>query len=75
MKIYLGADLDFYHPQKERWLAVSLEQPAKLADLLVRLGIPLGEIHLVVVNGENATLDAIVTDTDEVKLFSPVGGG
>ena len=76
MRIYLGGDLDFYHPQKERWLTVEIEQSTRLADLLVCSGIPLGEIHLVAINGEHTQLeDAIVSNKDEVKIFSAVGGG
>ena len=76
MRIYLGGDLDFYHPQKERWLTVEIEQPAQLTDVLMRSGIPLGEIHLVAINGEHAQLeDAIISNKDEVKIFSAVGGG
>ncbi len=76
MRIYLGGDLDFYHPQKERWLAVELERPTRLADILACSEIPLGEVHLVSINGEHAELNkAIITEQDEVKLFSAVGGG
>ena len=76
MRIYLGGDLDFYHPQKERWLVVELEAPSQLTDVLDRSGIPLGEVHLVAINGELAALkNTVITDQDEIKLFSAVGGG
>jgi sulfur carrier protein ThiS len=76
MRIYLGGHLNFYHPQKENWLVVDLEQPTPLKDILDGAGIPLGEVALVVINGETADLqEAIISEQDEVKLFSPVGGG
>ena len=76
MRIYLGGDLDFYHPKKERWLVLELDVPSSLKDILLRSGIPLGEVHLVAINGEHAELEtAIITDQDKVKLFSAVGGG
>ncbi len=76
MRIYLGGHLNFYHPQKKSWLAVKLEQPARLQDVLTAAGIPLGEVHLVVINGENVDVEAaIISEKDEVKVFSPVGGG
>jgi sulfur carrier protein ThiS len=76
MRIYLGGHLNFYHPKKENWLEVALENPTPLKDVVERAGIPLGEISLVSVNGEIADLqEAIISETDEVKLFSPVGGG
>jgi len=47
-----------------------------LIEILERAGIPLGEVHLVVVNGELEELQrAIIKPADEVKLFSAVGGG
>lgn len=76
MRIYLGGHLNFYHPQKESWLNVELERPILLQDVLTASDIPLGEVHLVVINDEIAELKtAIISNQDEVKLFSAVGGG
>lgn len=76
MRIYLGGHLNFYHPQKDNWLEVELEQPTSLRVVLDSSGIPLGEMHLVAVNGELVDLqEAIVSEQDEVKLFPAVGGG
>lgn len=76
MRIYLGGHLNFYHPHKDNWLEVELEQPTPLRVVLDISGIPLGEMHLVVVNGEIIDLqEAIVSEQDEVKLFPAVGGG
>ena len=76
MRIYLGGHLNFYHPKKENWLEVELKQPTLLVDVLDRAGIPLGEVHLVVVDGAHVALETlVVSNQDQVKLFSPVGGG
>jgi sulfur carrier protein ThiS len=77
MRIYLGGHLNFYHPQKENWLEIELvAPPVRLKDVLLDAGIPLGEVYLVVVNGEAVDLqEAIISETDAVKMFSPVGGG
>ena len=76
MRIYLGGHLNFYHPAKENWLEIDLEQPTLLKDILADSGIPLGEVHLVTVNGEIKDLHAaMILHQDEVKLFSAVGGG
>ena len=76
MRIYLGGHLNFYHPQKENWLEVEVNQPTLLKDVLEDVGIPLGEVYLVVVNGETEDLQAaMISSRDEVKVFSPVGGG
>ena len=76
MRIHLGGHLNFYHPQKDKWLEVELEQPTPLRIILDGSGIPLGEVYLVVVDGELVNLqEAIVSEQSEVKLFPAVGGG
>ena len=76
MRIFLGGHLNFYHPEKEKWLVVGLEGPAPLAGILDDAGIPLAEVQLVAVNGEVVDLGKVVVmDGDDVKVFSAVGGG
>jgi sulfur carrier protein ThiS len=76
MRIFLGGHLNFYQPQKDKWLELELEIPTPLTKILNQAGIPRGEVHLVVVNGEMEELQqAIIQPEDEVKLFSAVGGG
>ena len=76
MRIYLGGHLNFYHPQKGKWLEVELKQPTPLKVILDGSGIPLGEVYLVAVNGDLVDLqEAIVSEQSEVKLFPAVGGG
>lgn len=76
MRLFLGGYLDFYHPQRKHWLEVEIDQPVPLLEILNRFGIPLSEVQLVVLNGENVDLqDVIVSAQDEVKLYSAVGGG
>jgi sulfur carrier protein ThiS len=76
MRIYLGGYLDFYNPEGGNWIEVEVKQATPLTELLLQLGIPLGEIHMVVLNGTAVELGTtIVSDQDEIKLFSAVGGG
>ena len=76
MRIYLGGHLNFYHPQKGKWLEIKLEKPTRLAEILTSSNIPSGEVYLAAVNGEQVELQtAVVEEQDEVRLFPPVGGG
>lgn len=76
MRIYLGGHLSFYHPRKERWLEIDLDQPTLLTMILTNAGIPLGEVELVSVNGDLVDLaKAEITAKDRVRLYSAVGGG
>ena len=76
MRIYLGGHLNFYHPQKSNWLKVDFDPPKRLTEILKAAGIPLDEVHLVVINGKVQDVQTTLTsDQDEVKVYSAVGGG
>jgi len=76
MRIFLGGHLSYFHSDKSSWLETDLQEPVRLIDILNQAGIPTGEIYLVVLNGTLVDLDeTIVSDGDELKLFSPIGGG
>ena len=76
MRIYLGGHLNFYHPQKDSWLELEINQPRALAEVLAEAGIPEGEVYLAVINRELVELsEAVISDQDDVKLFPAVGGG
>ncbi len=76
MQIHLGGHLSWYDPQKRNSLEVPLPQPIPLLELAQELGLPAGEIAIVVVNGQAIELEqARVSDGDRVELYPPVGGG
>ncbi|MFZ5881752.1 MAG: MoaD/ThiS family protein [Chloroflexota bacterium] len=76
MKLYAGGLLDFYLPNHRNQVEVELTVPTRLSEILVGLGIPPAEVHLVVLNGELVELEeTVVSDRDEVKVFPPVNGG
>lgn len=76
MKLHLGGHLSWYDPQKRAWQEIPLPEPIALRELVLRLGLPAGEIATAAVNGQLVTLQtARVADTDRVELFPPIGGG
>ncbi len=76
MQIHLGGHLSWYDPQKRNSFEVPLAQPVLLLELTQTLGLPAGEIAIVVVNGQAVELEqARVGDGDRVELYPPVGGG
>ncbi len=76
MRIYLGGQYSFYFPGHPAWVETRLDAPAPLRAVLERLGVPPAEVYLVVVNREAVEMEAaIVQDSDEVRLYPPVGGG
>ena len=76
MKLFLGGQFSLYIPGHPPSVDVTLNETVRLSELLAGLGIPVADIHLVVVNGQLVEMEeAMVSDLDEVKIFPPVGGG
>ncbi len=76
MKLYAGGHLDFYLPGRRSRIEIERKEPTQLSALLVELGIPLAEVHLVVLNGQLVDLqEAIICGSDEVKIYPAVNGG
>lgn len=76
MELTAGGYLVFYMPDKQSRLALELSEPKPLGSLLAEIGIPLKEIHLIILNGEIVDLDsAVVKNQDWVKVYSPIDGG
>ncbi len=76
MRLHLGGLLPFYIKTKQENIEVNLKAPAPLSEVLSQLGIPTSEVYLTVINGELTALDqAVVNDTDEVRVYPPIDGG
>ena len=76
MKLYAGGHITFYMPGRKHSLEISLREPTPLREILTQLGIPLPEVALTALNGELVEAEtAIVTDSDQVRVFSAVNGG
>ena len=76
MILRLGGHLSFYAPQRASELELEIPARILLAELLQRLQVPVDEVALVVINGEQVELkDAFISDQDRVQLFPPIGGG
>ena len=56
-------------------ITLPLDAPAPAAEVAQRLGLPLQDIKLVMINGRQATLEATISPNDQIAFFPPVGGG
>ena len=56
-------------------ITLPLEEPAPATEVAQRLGLPLQDIKLVMINGRQASLDATIAPNDQIAFFPPVGGG
>jgi sulfur carrier protein ThiS len=76
MKLYIGSYFAFFTSERSHWIDIDLSKPTRLADILSDLGIPAGEVHLVVLNGELVESPQIqVSNDDVVRLYPAVNGG
>jgi sulfur carrier protein ThiS len=76
MRVHLGGLLNFFDPQKRTDFEVPLEKETLLADVILKLCLPMGEIAIASVNGEMALpLETVVRNSDKLDLYPPVGGG
>ncbi len=69
----LRAAVSGYNPAQG--LRAELDGPATAGELAGRLGLPLHEITLIMVNGLHGDFDTPLRDGDRVAYFPPVGGG
>ena len=75
MKIHLSGHLNWYEGEKRAWLDLKIDRAIPLAALVEDLGIPPGEIVVMLVNGQQSHLSAMVGEGDVVELFPPASGG
>jgi sulfur carrier protein ThiS len=76
VKLYAGGHVTFYMPGRKHLLEIPLAAPTPLRIVLEQAGIPLPEVALAAINGELVEVEtAIVSDSDQVRVFSAVNGG
>lgn len=76
MKLYLGSYFAFFRPDRKHWAEVDIHTPTPLDQILSELGIPPGEVHLVVLNGRLLeSTDTLISNGDTVRLYPAIGGG
>lgn len=54
---------------------LNLDGPLTVRELAEKLGLPLAEIKIVMLNGRHASFDTRINDNDRIGYFPAVGGG
>jgi molybdopterin converting factor small subunit len=77
VQVKLFATLRKYLPAdaKNKTATVALVEGQTVGDALTRLGVPLQEAHLILVNGQNRSADHPLSADDVISVFPPVAGG
>jgi len=77
VEIRLYATLRRYAPQgaDAGVFVTDLTDGASVQDLVHSLKIIPEEVHLIMVNGMNSTMERLLNSGDRIGLFPPIGGG
>lgn len=61
--------------RREKRSYLELPEGARVLDVIARLGIPRGEVSLLMRNDERASEETVLADGDVVGIFPPIAGG
>ena len=77
VEVRFYASLRKYYPELETGevLSVTLDDKARLADLVDKLKVPKEEITMVMVNGRREKDSYLLQDGDRIGVFPLIGGG
>ena len=77
LQVFLNATLRQYVSGYNPYEGLTLEVPpgTTVGQVISRLGLPAGEVTLIMVNGRRQEMDFILQGDERVGLFPPIGGG
>ena len=68
--------LDFIKDRSNgKILKISLEENARVLDVLKIIGVPQEKVHLVIINDTVSSIDSSLKDGDRVIFYPPLMGG
>ncbi|MCL6581492.1 MAG: MoaD/ThiS family protein [Firmicutes bacterium] len=70
----VGHAREFFPGGRDRF-DLELDRPARVADILTKLGVGRALVMTAIVGGRRRDLDHPLTDGDEVILMTPPSGG
>lgn len=77
VSVKLFATLTKYLPpgSEKKTTVLTLDDHATTDDIVAKLGIPEGHVHLTLIDGKHAEKGAPLHDGAIVSLFPPIAGG
>lgn len=77
LTVMLSTTLRQYVPDynPETGVVINFDRPLTTRELAEKLGLPLPEIRIIMLNGRHAGLEQTVADNDRIGFFPAVGGG
>ncbi len=77
LQVFLNATLRQYVPGYDPYRGLSLEvaHGTSVAEIIADLGLPPGEVTLIMVDGRCREADFPLQGQERLALFPPIGGG
>ena len=77
IELRLFASLARYLPDKSdgRSFTMEVHGGTTVKDILEKVGVPLGEVKLIFLNGIRSEMESSLKDGDRLGVFPPVAGG
>lgn len=77
LQVFLAATLRKCVPDYDGAVGhrIEVDSGATIRDVALRLGLPLEEVKLIMLNGVSAGWDSVLQGDERLAFFPPVGGG
>lgn len=75
IRLKLEGSLYWYEAQKRREISLEIPEGTTYKDIIIKAGLPLGEVAYLSVNGSTRDLTDKVRDGETVLVMPVIGGG
>jgi len=62
-----------YNPEKG--MDIKVEEGSTIENLIQSLQLPEKEARVILINGKSKKTSDVITDGDQINIFTPIGGG
>lgn len=75
VQVLLYATLRSFGPEGKGDFKLDIPDGSNVLDVIQKLGMPIEEVKLTMINGVLKEFDYVLKEGDRVGFFPPVGGG
>ena len=77
MNVRLFATLRRFFPDynPEKGMDIKVEEGSTIENLIQSLQLPEKEARVILINGKSKKTSDVITDGDQINIFTPIGGG
>ncbi len=77
VNVRLFATLRRFFPDynSEKGMDIKVEEGSTIENLIRSLQLPEKEAKVILINGKSKKTSDVITDGDQINIFTPIGGG